>query len=591
MAGLDNIKLGEALQQVGSGFIQLPEFQRSWVWDDDRIRALIATVTLDYPLGVIMTLECGEQPLFKPRPLEGTSLAPGAVRPDQLLLDGQQRMTSLYQALASGRPTTTRNGRGAEVKVWYYLDIDKVLDPEADREDAVIAVPESKIMRAGSFRAAAVDLTTPEEEAAERLFPLHLVLDDLGKNAWHQRFVELDVANWPTWAGLNRILERIANFQVPLIKLKKDTDKVAVCSVFERVNTGGVVLDVFELLTASYAGDRKYAREHDGEDFHLVGDWKQIQERVREKWVALWHLEPTDFLMALALVNNLKKGRTVGCKRKDLLDLPLEDYLRWAPELEKALDWCGGFLQRQGVYAYQDLPYRTQLVPLAAIKAVLGDRTDEAKVEDLIARWYWCGVFGELYGGNTESRFPRDLEQVLAWIDGGPLPDTVAEATFNRNRLDTMATRNSAAYKGMVGLLIKHEVVDWYYTDQPFTVESAIDTEADLWQIFPKAWAERNGLKKDPRITSIVNKTVLSLRAGRTMAGSAPAAYLETFGRESGLPGPWMDDVVATHLIAPKTLRAGDFDSFYANRAARLTELIHDAMGLVSTGTDVEAGA
>ena len=108
----------------------------------------------------------------------------------------------------------------------------------------------------------------------------------------------------------------------------------------------------------------------------------------------------------------------------------MNDYRQWAPEIEKALDWCGGFLRRQGIYAWQDLPYRTQLVPMAAIKAVLGERTAEPGVEELLARWFWCGVFGELYGGSIESRFPKDLEQVVAWIDGGPEPETVSAAVI-----------------------------------------------------------------------------------------------------------------------------------------------------------------
>jgi uncharacterized protein with ParB-like and HNH nuclease domain len=52
VAALDNVKLKEVLADVASGALQLPDFQRDWKWDDDRIRAIIATVTLDYPLGV-----------------------------------------------------------------------------------------------------------------------------------------------------------------------------------------------------------------------------------------------------------------------------------------------------------------------------------------------------------------------------------------------------------------------------------------------------------------------------------------------------------------------------------------------------------
>ena len=66
-----------------------------------------------------------------------------------------------------------------------------------------------------------------------------------------------------------------------------------------------------------------------------------------------------------------------------------------------------------------------------------------------LRRWYWCGVFGELYGGSTESRSARDLPEVLQWVNGGPEPDTVSQANFAPGRLHTMRSRQNAAYKGL----------------------------------------------------------------------------------------------------------------------------------------------
>jgi uncharacterized protein with ParB-like and HNH nuclease domain len=67
VAALDNVKLKDVLADVASGSLQLPDFQRNWKWDDDRIRAIIATVTLDYPLGVVMTLQTGGRTGIRPR--------------------------------------------------------------------------------------------------------------------------------------------------------------------------------------------------------------------------------------------------------------------------------------------------------------------------------------------------------------------------------------------------------------------------------------------------------------------------------------------------------------------------------------------
>lgn len=123
---LDNPKLSDLLKKVAAGALQLPDFQRDWKWDDERIRALIATVTLNYPLGVAMTLQTGGQPQFKARTLSGAEAA-SAQTPELLLLDGQQRLTSLFQSLFRDKPVETVDGRNKELKRWYYIDIAKAI--------------------------------------------------------------------------------------------------------------------------------------------------------------------------------------------------------------------------------------------------------------------------------------------------------------------------------------------------------------------------------------------------------------------------------------------------------------------------------
>src|SRR6266404_2517093 len=114
------VNLSELIEHVRTGKIQLPDFQRPWVWDDDRIAALLATVARGYPLGVMMTLQTGGSSMrFRPKPLEGVDL-PGGVEPGELLMDGQQRLTSLFQALASGQPVDTMDTRRKRLLRWYY---------------------------------------------------------------------------------------------------------------------------------------------------------------------------------------------------------------------------------------------------------------------------------------------------------------------------------------------------------------------------------------------------------------------------------------------------------------------------------------
>ena len=139
------VDLIDLLHECDSGTLQLPDFQRSWVWDEDRIKSLIASVSRAFPVGALMTLGTGGPVNFKPRPVEG---APNNAKehPQSLLLDGQQRMTSLYQVTLRKKVVETVTPKNKKVKRWFYIDIQKAIDPAVDREEAIVGVPEDRVV-------------------------------------------------------------------------------------------------------------------------------------------------------------------------------------------------------------------------------------------------------------------------------------------------------------------------------------------------------------------------------------------------------------------------------------------------------------
>ncbi|MCX5274295.1 GmrSD restriction endonuclease domain-containing protein [Streptomyces virginiae] len=607
MAGLDSANLKTLLGDVASGRLQLPDFQREWKWDDDRIRAIIATVTLDYPLGVTMTLETGGASRFRTRPLTGAES--GADRdPSLLLLDGQQRLTSLFQALyVADVPVLTVDTRGKSVRRWYYVDIAKATGSPSDRDESIVSVPEDRILRRDFGRKVVRDLSDTSGECGAGLFPLRIVFDTQAVNAWRREYEKADEArNFDLWAQFeDKVLHPVRSFQVPMINLSSSTSMDAVCAVFERVNTGGVPLNVFELLTATYAGDRAYT-SRTGDYYDLPSAWRSIKEHVADRYPVLGRLEVdlddglsnSDFLQTVALVrtwNRKQLDPTVGvsCKRRDLLELPLDDFQALAPRVKEAFEWVGGFLFSQCIVHAADLPYRTQVVPLAAVRALLGDELESPEAIQKITQWYWCGVLGEMYGGSTETRFTRDVEQLIGWIRGAvDVPDTITDSFFFPERLRTLKTRNSAAYKGIFALLIRQGAVDWHYTDEPMAPGWLVEYGVDVHQIFPKSWVRQNLDERYPA-GSVINKTPISLRASQALNG-APAAYLDPLAAAADMRPEWFDDVISTHLIDPKALRANDYVAFFEARATALEELVYQAMGKRTTvvhGTpDVEGG-
>ena len=129
------VDLKDLLDDVEEGRIQLPDFQRGWVWDDERIRGLLVSISRQFPVGAIMTLAADGAVQFQKRPIEGVTLQ-GNERHERYLLDGQQRLTSLYQALRNDGPVATQDSRGKHVERIYYIDMCKALMPSVDPEDA-----------------------------------------------------------------------------------------------------------------------------------------------------------------------------------------------------------------------------------------------------------------------------------------------------------------------------------------------------------------------------------------------------------------------------------------------------------------------
>jgi hypothetical protein len=585
--------LANLMNEVAAGRLQLPDFQRGWVWDDEHIAAVITSVARSFPIGAVMTLQTGGEVRFKARAVEGVSFKGEPPEPDRLLLDGQQRLTSMYQALKLKHAIRTRDGKRRYMDVFYYVDITKALGSAEEREEAVFSVPAAKRLTADFGRQVLLDLTTPEQEYEAMMFPLNQTFScddwfDGFREFWDKDREKRDLLR----PFRREFIDTFKTYAVPVIQLRRTASKEAVCRVFEKVNTGGVALTAFELLTATYAAD----------GFNLREDWlgepratpavQGRKARMAEAGKVLEAIEATDFLQAVSLLYTAAgKVRTeagqggkgipsaISCTRQSILDLPLAGYRDHADRAEEGFKRARQFLWREMVFSGYDLPYRTQLVPLAAILVSLGDRWNDATVRARVRNWFWCGVFGELYGSAIESRFARDLPEVVAWaLNGETLPQTVQESNFVTDRLRTLQSRQSAAYKGLHALTMQgSRALDWR-TGSTVQEQTYFDESIDIHHIFPRAWCEKNKLNRS-LYNSIANKTALSAPTNRFLGGDAPSAYLRRLQERQKLTPGQVDGFLISHFIDPACLRADDLTGMMVARAEALAALITEATG------------
>ena len=606
------INLEELLRNCAIGKIQLPDFQRSWVWDEERIKGLIASISQAFPVGALMTLEMksGTAETFARRPVQGALDAAAEQSPEQLLLDGQQRMTSLYQTCMRRQVVQTVTPRLKLVDRWFYIDIHGALNCDVDRQDAVISIPKDRKLKSAFGKEISLDLSSSEHEYQNLMFPLNQVFDwDEWQDGFNDHWNSKDQRElFRTFK--NEILLNFKGYQVPVIALSPDTSHEAVCLVFEKVNTGGKPLDAFELVTAMYA-----AKGH-----RLRDDWlgakgqPGLQQRLQlygraaeQKFGILQKVASTDVLQAIALVygaqnreKEIAEGRkdnelsAVRASRQSLLDLPLSAYLEHRQSVEEGFKTAARFLRQHHIYRVIDLPYQGQLVAFAAILAKIGTQSDHATVKEKLARWYWCGIFGELYGSAVESRFAKDILEVPAWLDGGPEPTTVTDGRFRPERLRTMRTRLSAAYKGIHALLMNEGAID-FRSGQAFSHTVFFDEYVDIHHIFPQKWCIDAQIPVT-NYDTIINKTPLGYKTNRIIGGVAPSAYLSKLEKGNADTPPinsrTLDTYLVTHAIDAALLRTDQFAAFMADRENRLLALIGAATGhsISRTAPDPEEG-
>ena len=421
----------------------------------------------------------------------------------------------------------TKTDKNKDKKRYYYMDIEKCLSSTTDRKDAILSIPEDRTIREDFGRTIRLDLMEREDEFANHVFPLNIVYDRTATSRWrneYQKYHGYDPHVVERFDAFDtEVLQAIYGYQVPVITLGKDTPKEAVCQVFENVNTGGVPLTIFELVTASFAA----------ENFELRKDWDSRYDRLTQRADLLTDVSSTDFLTAMTLLGRFyahkSGGEAVSCRKRDVLAISLSDYQKYADRLTGSFIKAADFLREQRVFTARDLPYTTQLIPLSVLFAILDSRAQDSTVKSKLIRWFWCGVFGEMYGGANETRFANDATGVIDWIDGGSEPDTVTRAYFQPTRLLTLQTRLSAAYKGVMALILEARAVDFISgTEMGFA--NFTEQAVDIHHIFPRAYCE-NKYKRE-QWNSIVNKTPLTARTNRTIGGSAPSRYLRRIESE-----------------------------------------------------------
>jgi hypothetical protein len=530
------------LQQVDNRDLALPDFQRSFVWEPNGTRELIVSIIRGFPAGNLLFLRGGSQ-VFLPRAVEEAPALDGHA-PQLLVLDGQQRLSSLYQALYG-----VGNHR-------FFIDVAQLMTG-ADIDSVVKVYSASRAKPWAAIKGQARDLMFPLArfktfaDWRDEIVDERQDLDAESRKALRSYLNRVETA----------IVKPIVTYNFPTTTLSESTPTEAVCTIFETLNRTGIKLSVFELITA-----RAFAQG----------------ERFRERWddalqknpvLVDFGIDPYYILQTIALRAGLvpRRGVVVAMDVSTVVEHWDAAIAGMANGITMLRDECGVLLPKW-------LPYAPMLPTLAAawrwVDEAHGASSGARRLK--LQRWFWCATFAGDYDNAPNSRADADMPLLRHWLEGGDPPAVVRDFEFEPSQWATVTIRQRALYRATMALLLRHRPLD-FHEAVPLTRTVIESTAVDDHHVFPAGYLKDVGLGN--RIDTILNHTLIDRETNIRIQKKAPSVYLADIAEE--LPND-LARILESHGLPPEAdgpLWSDDFDGFLDWRLRYLAEQLQAVTG------------
>lgn len=565
----NNQNLLGLVAKAQSGKVVLPQFQRNFVWSRDDITDLLVSLLEGHFIGSFLMLRSdADDAPFAIRAIQGVNMEPEELQPEWMILDGQQRLTSLNYAFSA--PAIPM--RWTKYPYRFFLNLKKIA--EGNIADAIWSERSDYLG----------DWLNQEKQFETLSVPFTTLLTgwDDWKDDYEDWLLMRQDGSFEYYRDKYRgawkvVMKRIENFLVPVIEIEKipadDADRLGqVCAIFEKLNTMGVRLSVYDLLTARLY---KYpSMMHKGKRIDQHELWKDAVAQ----YPHLNHFsDGNPDAYGVYVLRTIALMRGLDMKSKSLINLKPANYeADWQTAvkyMEKAFDRItandqDGF----GAINSRWFPYSTMISPLAAMLHKIDADGLDHRAYKLIKRWYWASIFRERYASSVESTIYRDYQDFLkAVADPAFEPVAIADARTGIVENDNFSLRQesrvNALYRGIMCLIALRGAKD-FRADDSIKFHTLEDHH-----IFPKAYlANRKGTdgKAIPgdQVNSIINRTLIADKTNGMISKSSPAKYLEKL-----VPADRKVKIMASHFIdadALEAMEANDFDRFMAAREKAL---------------------
>ncbi|MDT5060053.1 MAG: hypothetical protein QOH63_512 [Acidobacteriota bacterium] len=475
------MKIRTILDQIDLGSMALPEFQRGYVWNRDQVRGLMHSLYRKHPVGSLLVWVTQTE---NANARGDAPLAPGSVK---LLLDGQQRITSLY-GLVRGNPPQFFDGNVASFTGLYFHLEDEAFEFYAPlkMKDNPLWINVTELMKAGVGEFIQRIVGNPE--------------------------LQPRLTNY-----INRLtaIESIKEIDLHIEEVTGEDKTVdVVVDIFNRVNSGGTKLSKGDLALAKICAEWPDAR---AEMKNKLNKWKTAGFYFKLEWL-------------LRCMNAILTGEALFSALKDIDTLTFKNGLQQA---EKSIDTILNLISaRLGLDHDRVLGSRYSFPLIARYLTERGGHLANHKERDKLLYWYVHTFLWGRYAGSTESVLNQDLSAIEK--TEGALDRLINLLRQNRGDLrlrpdDFMGWSQGARFYPMLYMMTRvHHAKDW---DTGIELSSHLlgnMSRLEIHHIFPKALLYDKGYDK-PEVNAIANFTFLTKETNLLVSDRDPVEYLEEF--------------------------------------------------------------
>ncbi|MBY6225388.1 DUF262 domain-containing protein [Ferrimonas balearica] len=465
-------RLASLLSDVERGNIKIPVFQREYIWSDDQIISLLDSIYRGYPVGSLLMWSTREE-LKHERDVGGFALPETPEDyPANYILDGQQRLTTLYGVFHSDENTAN-----AEL---------------ADRFN-ICYIPD--------------DDTFVHHLAAGGKDKIHLnaILDTT------KLLVELSKFNDEQKARIARLTEAFKDYEFPIVTIRERTNK-EVCSIFQRINSSGTPLSNLELLTAWTWSDQ----------FDLRREIEILLDNLKDKGY-----EQIDQPLLMRMLASLTCG-TIDSD--DLVDVDPDTLVSGMKKLKKAISSAVDFLEGQlKIKNVVFLPFPIMLIPIVNFYALI-PKPNAAQLKQ-IKKWFWQCSLTLRYKAGTNRLVLDDLEKVKK-VSQGELPFDNSHPTVKSGLFESTWRINSTAAKTALCLMAQLRPRSFLTGSEVDlgTVLSSYNAR-QFHHIYPKAYLASKGISFH-QANVISNICFLSASENNSISDKDPKDYFRDIPEE-----------------------------------------------------------